>query len=217
MKSLRILVAMLLGVMAAALVSCTWREPAPRPPVPQGWVAWDRVQACLGDMMRAAMPVHYLMPVDEALEVLGEPHGELRDLFILRKFARTRRARAYYWHSHEATLYLVYGRRSRLVENLIVVDDVTNMGTEVLLTREEILSTRIKPGMGVDQVFKIMGEPDRIEEPWAADAGKIDRFWYEPAGKVAPPVCIDIDRTTLKVLFVSTAPREEMGPPPDLE
>lgn len=217
MKPRRIVMAVLLSAMAATVASCSARGPRPRPPVPQGWVPWDRVRACLGDMMRAPMPVHYQMPLDEALEMLGPPHGELKDMFILRRFARTGNARAYYWHRRDATLYLVYGRSSKLVENLIVVDDITNVGTEVLLAREEILSTRIKPGMGAHEVYRIMGGPDSIETWQASDGAVIDRFWYKPPDRIAPPVYIDVDRATLEVVFVSTAPQEETGPPPDLE
>jgi outer membrane protein assembly factor BamE (lipoprotein component of BamABCDE complex) len=217
MKPRRIIMAVLLSAAAAAVASCTARRSEPRSPVPQGWVPWDRVQACLSPMTRAPMPVYYQMPVDEALEALGPPHGELKDLFILRTFDRTRNARAYYWHARDATLYLVYGRSKGLVENLIVVDDVTNMGTEVLLTREEVLSTRIKPGMGAHEVYEIMGEPDSIETWHASDGAVIDRFWYEPPGEIAAPIYIDVDRGALKVVAVSTAPQEETGPPPDPE
>jgi len=217
MQSLRSLAVLLLGVMAVALGACTLREPPPKPAVPRGWVAWDRVEACVGEMMRAPMPVHYMMPVDEAFKVLGEPHGELRDTSALKAFARTEKARAYYWHSREATLYLVVARREKAVVNMIVVDDVTNMGQEVMLTREEILSARVRVGMGADQVYKIMGAPDRVESMRTGADEEIDRFWYEPADKIAPPVFIDIDRKTLTVVAVSTAPMEEMGPPPDLE
>jgi hypothetical protein len=217
MKPRRILTAVLLVAAAAAAASCTARRQHARPRVPQGWVPWDRVQACLGDMMRAPTPVHYQMPVDDALKVLGPPHGELKDLFVLRDFARTRNARAYYWHARDATLYLVYRRSSRLVENLIVVDDITNMGTEVLLTRAEVLSTRIKPGMGAHKVYEIMGPPDSIETWHASDGAVIDRFWYESPDEIAPPVYIDVDRAAVNVIAVSTAPQEETGPPSDLE
>ncbi len=217
MTTLRVLTAGVLGGLVAAVVSCTFDEAPPKRPVPQGWVSWDTVQECLGGMARAPMPVHYLMPVDEALAVLGEPHGELRDMFTLREFSRVAGARAYYWHFRRSTLYVVVGRRNKLVENMIVVDDVTNAGQEVILTREEILSARIEPGMGVDEVYTIMGRPDRIDGPRVTGLETIDRFWYEPAGTIAPPVSIDVDRTTFKVVGVSTAPVEEMGPPPDVE
>jgi hypothetical protein len=217
MKPRRILTAILLSAVAVAAASCMARRQQPRPPVPQGWVPWDRVQACLGNMMRAPMPVHYHMPLDDALKVLGPPHGELKDLFVLRRFARTDRARAYYWHARDATLYLIYRRSSRLVENLIVVDDITNMGTEVLLTRAEILSARIKPGMGAHQVYEIMGKPDSIETWHASDGAVIDRFWYQSPDEIAPPVYIDVDRAATEVIAVSTAPQEETGPPSDLE
>ena len=98
-------------------------------------------------MMRAPMPVYYLMPLDEALAVLGEPHREQKDMWVLRAFARTEGGRAYAWYCREATLYLVFRRRSKEVVNLIVVDDVTNMGQEFMLTREELLSARIWPDM----------------------------------------------------------------------
>jgi hypothetical protein len=217
MKTLRVLMAGLVGGLVVAVVSCTFDEPPPKPPVPRGWVSWDTIQECLGAMARAPMPVHYLMPVDEAFRALGEPHGELKEMFVLRQFSRVEGARAYYWHFRESTLYVVVGRRSGLVENMVVVDDVTNVGQEVILTREEILSARIKPGMGVGEVYKIMGRPDRIDGPRVTGLETIDRFWYESPGKVAPPVSIDIDRTTFKVVAVSTAPVEEMGPPPDAE
>jgi len=214
MKLPRLLIAVLLA--GTVLVSCTFRRPEPTPPVPRGWVAWDRVQECLGDMMRAPMPVHYLMPLDEALDVLGPPHGQVKDMFILKDFAPPKGFGAYYWRHRSATLYLIFARKSRLVEALVVVDDVTMVGQEIVLTREEILSARIKPGMGAHRVYEIMGEPDRIEGLRVGGDEKVDRFWYEPAGKKALPVYIDVDRTTLKVILVSTAPPEEMGPP-DIE
>ena len=217
MQSFRSLTALLLGVMAVALGACTLHEPPPKRAVPRGWVAWDRMEACVGEMMRAPMPVHYLMPVEEALEVLGEPHGQLRDVSALKAFARTEGSRVYYWHSREATLYLVVGRRGKAVVNMIVVDDVTNVGQEVMLTREEILSARIRAGMGVDQVYRVMGAPDRVENVRGAGGEEIDRFWYDPADRITPPVFIDVDRKTLTVVSVSTAPREKTGPPPDLE
>jgi len=207
----------LLGGIVAALGSCVWREAPPRPPVMQGWVSEDRVRECLSGMMRAPMPVYYLMPLDEALAVLGEPHREQKELSVLRAFARTEGARAYAWYYHEATLYLVFSRRGKKVVNLIVVDDVTNMGQEVMLTREEILSAHIRPGMGVDRVYKIMGVPDRVEELRIGRDEEIDRFWYESGSEIASPVFIDIDRERLTVVSVSTAPEEETGPPPDLE
>ena len=215
MRTLGVIVLVLIA--AAGSVSCTARREAPKLPVQQGWVPEDRVQACLGPMLRAPMPVHYLMPVDEALEVLGQPHGELKDLLFLRNFPRTKGARAYCWHAGASTLYLVYERKSRLVRTLIVVDDVTNMGTEILLTRDEILSARIKPGMGVGEVYRIMGKPDRIEVSRTQGGDIIDRFWYDPPQEVAPPVYIEIDRATLTVIYVSTAPTAETGPPLDLE
>jgi len=217
MQSIRWLVALLLGVMVVALGACTLREPPPKRAVPRGWVAWDRMEACVGKMMMAPMPVHYLMPVEEALEVLGEPHGELRDISALKVFSRTEGSRAYYWHSREATLYLVVNRRSKAVVNMVVVDDVTNVGQEVMLTREEILSARVRAGMGVDKVYKIMGAPDRVETVRGGGGEEIDRFWYDPPDRITPPVFIDVDRETLTVVSVSTAPKEEMGPPPDLE
>ena len=210
--------AVLVLIMAvAASVSCTARREAPRLPVQQGWVPEDRVQACLGPMLQAPMPVHYLMPVEEALDVLGQPHGELKELLFLRKFPRTQGARAYFWHARASTLYLAYDRKSRLVRTLVVVDDVSNTGVEILLTRQEILSARIKLGMGVDEVYRIMGRPDRIEASLTQSGGMIDRFWYDPPSDVASPIYIEIDRATLEVIYISTAPTLEMGPPPDVE
>ncbi len=215
MRTLGVIVLVLIA--AAGSVSCTARREALKLPVQQGWVPDDRVQACLGPMLRAPMPVHYLMPLDEALDVLGQPHGELKDLMFLRSFPQTDGARAYFWHAGASTLYLVYDRKSRLVRTLIVVDDVTNMGTEILLTRREILSARVKPGMGVGEVYRIMGKPDRIEVSRTQRGALIDRFWYDPPQEVAPPIRIEIDRATLTVIYVSTAPTAETGPPPDNE
>lgn len=216
MRTLGFVVLVLIMVVAAS-VSCTGRREAPKLPVQQGWVPADRVEACLGSMLHAPMPVHYLMPLDEALEVLGRPHGTLKDLQFLRNFPRTKGTRAYCWHAGASTLYLVYDRTSRLVQTLIVVDDVSNMGVEILLTREEILSARIKPGMSVGEVYRIMGKPDRIEVSQTERREPIDRFWYEPPPDLAPPIYIEIDRATLKVIYVSTAPTPETGPPPDGE
>jgi hypothetical protein len=208
-----------LGVVAATLLaglvlaSCGFRRPESVLPVPRGWVAWDRVQECLGGMMLAPMPVHYLMPVSDALDVLGRPDGEVKDMFLLKDFVPPRGFGAYRWSFRHATLYLIYSRRTRLVETLVVVDAETGAGQEVVLTREEILSTRVKPGMGIRELYAIMGEPDRVEEVRGGGNQPIDRFWYEPAGKKAPPVYIDVDRKTFKVVFVSTAAAEETGPP----
>jgi len=168
-------------------------------------------------MMDAPMPVHYHMPIDEAVTILGPPHGGLKDMVTLRKFPRTDGARAYYWHRREATLYIVYDRRSRLVENMIVADDETQMGVQVLLTRREILSARIAPGMNVTDIYRIMGRPDRIDETTASDGRVVDRFWYNPDGPMASVILIEIDQDSLEVTYVSTSPREETGPPPDLE
>jgi hypothetical protein len=211
MSALRVVMAAFLAGLA--LASCTFRRPEPVRPVPRGWVAWDRVQECLGDMMRAPMPVHYLMPLDEALDVLGPPDGQVKDMFLLKDFAPPKDFGAYRWSFRNATLYVVYARRSRLVETLVVVDEDTMVGQEVILTREEILSARVKAGMGAHQLYEIMGEPDRVEALRGGGDEQIDRFWYEPAGKKAPPVYIDVDRTTLKVVFVSTAAAVDTGPP----
>lgn len=208
-------VALLLVVVGS--VSCMAPREEPRLPVQQGWVPEDRVQACLGSMLHAPMPVHHLMPVDEALEVLGEPHGEVKNLLFLRNFPRTQGGRAYYWYARASTLYLVYDPKSRLVRSLIVVDDVSNTGVEILLTREEILSAQVKPGMGADEVYRIMGKPSRIEASRTQGGDIIDRFWYDPPHDVASPIYIEIDRATLTVVYVSTSPTAEMGPPPDLE
>ena len=203
---------------AAMLTSCTTTPPPPpRPLVQQGAVPDDRVSESLGRMLRAPMPVYYKMPLAEALDVLGPPVGELRDMIILRRFGRIEAARAYYWPTRSTTLYLVFDRRDKLVRNLIVVDDATNVGAEVLLTREEILSLRVKPGMSAGQVLKIMGAPDRVESAQAVEGGRVDRLFYDPDDEVAPAVIIEIDRDTLTVIYVSTAPYEELGPPPDTE
>jgi len=213
MKLPRVLSAALCTAALATLASCTWHEPPPTPSVPRGHVSWERIQECLSAMMRAPMPVHYMMPVGEAVKVLGEPHGQLTEMRVLKAFAPARGARAYFWHFHRATLYIVFDRKARLVENVIVVDDMTHMGTEMLLTREEILSARLKVGMTAADVYRIMGKPDRIETLYVGDKKRADRFWYEPAGKFAAPICIDIDLATLEVIFVSTAPMEDTGPP----
>jgi hypothetical protein len=215
MRILRVVMTTLLAGLA--LASCGFRELESVQPVPRGWVAWDRVQECLGDMMRAPMPVHYRMPLDEALNVLGRPDGEVKDMFVLKDFVPPAGFGAYRWSFRKATLYLIYSRRAKLVETLVVVDEQTRVGQEVILTREEILSTRVKPGMGAHEVYEIMGEPDRVEAVRGGGDEQIDRFWYEPEGKKAPPVYIDVDRTTLKVIFVSTAATGETGPPPEGE
>jgi hypothetical protein len=207
---------LVLGV-ALCLASCAERASGVRPPLQQGWVPQDRIDACLAPMMTAPMPVHYHMPVDEAVTILGPPHGELRETLVLRKFPRTEGARAYYWHRRDATLYVVYDRRSRLVENMIVADDTTDMGVEILLTRREILSARVALDMNVTEVYRIMGKPDRIDQSTARDGRAVDRFWYDSDGPMTPGVFIEIDRATFEVTYVSTALQEETGPPPDLE
>jgi hypothetical protein len=209
------LAALAVAGLALCLASCAERAPQFRPPIRQGWVPDDRVDACLAPMMDAPMPVYYHMPLDEAVAILGPPHGELKEMFPLREFPRTKGAGAYLWHQREATLYLVYDRRARLVENMIVVDDETNMGVEILLTRREILSTRVAPGMNVTDVYRIMGRPDRIDETTARGGHIADRFWYDPDGPMAPVMYIEIDRDSLQVTYVSTAPQEETGPPDD--
>jgi hypothetical protein len=217
MRFPRVLTTALIGAMAAGLTACQWGESTPRRPVPRGWVAWDLVQDCLGESMRAPMPVHYRMPLDDALAVLGPPQGELKDVSVLRDFPRTDRARAYYWQFSRATLYLVFESRTKAVLNMIVVDDATNMGQDIMPTREEILSLRVKPGMGADEVYRIMGPPDRVERFRESGYENVDRFCYEPEGEIASPIFIDINPETLTVIGVSTAPKPETGPPPGFE
>lgn len=200
------------GVAAALLTSCG-TPPAPRPLVQPGAVPADRVDEGLGRTIRAGTPVYYRMPIDEALAILGPPHGELRDMVILRRFERTKGARAYYWQTPSTTLYVLFDRRADLVQNVIVVEDDTNVGTEVLVTRAEVLSLRITPGMGVGEVLKIMGPPTRFEKARMAEGGPVDRLIYEPTDDVAPGVIIEVDHEKLEVIHVSTAPREELGPP----
>lgn len=206
-----------LACLALCLVSCVERPPEIRPPIQQGWVPQDRVDACLAPMMDAPMPVYYNMPIDEATAILGPPHGELKDMVTLRKFPRTEGRRAYYWHQREATLYVVYDRGSRLVENMIVADDETQTGVQVLLTRREILSARVALGMNVTDVYRIMGRPDRIDEAAAGTGRAVDRFWYNPDGPMASVILIEIDQDSLEVVYVSSAPQEETGPPADFD
>jgi hypothetical protein len=197
---------------AALLTSCGTPPPPPRPVVQPGVVPNDLVTESLGRTIRAATPVYYTMPIDDALAVLGPPQGELRDLVILRRFARTRGARAYYWQTRSTTLYVVFDRRAKLVLNVVVVDDSTDSGTEVLVTREEVLSMQIKPGMSVGHVLRVMGPPTRFEEERRADGRQIDRLVYESADDIAPPVTIDVDHDALTVISVSTVPTEPLGP-----
>lgn len=209
--------ALALAGLALCLVSCFDQPPEMRSPIRQGWVPQDRVDACLATMMKAPMPVYYHMPIDEAVDIVGPPQGELTDMTTLRKFPRTDGARAYYWFRGDATLYIVYGRRSRLVENVIVADEDTQMGVQVLLTRREILSARLTIGMNVTDVYRIMGRPDRIEEITKNDGRTVDRFWYDPDGPIGSTILVEIDQASLEVTYVSSALQEEPGPPTDLE
>ncbi|MBN1917883.1 MAG: hypothetical protein JW889_08245 [Verrucomicrobia bacterium] len=203
--------------VAVLLTSCMSTSPPPRPLVRPGPVPDDRVDEGLARTVRAGTPIYYGMPIDEAIEILGPPHGELGDMVILRRFNRTKGARAAYWQTRSTTLYVVYDRRAKLVQNVIVVEDDTNIGIEVLVTRAEVFSLRITPGMSVAEALRIMGPPTRFEEARTAEGGSVDRLLYEPEESIGPAVIIEVDRQTFEVLRVSTAPGDELGPPPGFE